>query len=138
MGLFAIFSLICLVWLVVALVSGNRSAALTRGATALLFAVPVVWFVVKRHTGPWRAFQKKLVAFEAEAQGILQRCDHNRECAVYELDRRYESTTFQFTPEHRPVRLYLRSGEPPLVGVDFGGGANAVFDSTWMITTHLD
>lgn len=38
----------------------------------------------------------------------------------------------------RPVRLRMAHGVPPYVGVDFGGGAYALFDSKTMVCTYSD
>jgi len=124
--------------LLLALAANQRGVARKLGVTTLVVLTPIAWFVTERHTGPWKAFQIKLVDFEGKARQALQRCNQNYDCASDYLDTTYGTTTFQFTSNHRPVRLFIRRRGDRLAVVDFGHGANAVFDSTWMLTVYSD
>lgn len=115
---------------------GDGNARLGVASIALL--LPFAWFLVARHSGPWRALQTKLVTFEAAARAALRGCKSNCDCAIRRLDESYGSTLFQFTPEYRPVRLIVRCRSDRPVAVDFGGGATAVFDPGSMITVYSD
>jgi len=46
--------------------------------------------------------------------------------------------TFQFAALQEPVKLRIMQTTPPYVGVDFGNGANAVFDPHTMICIYSD
>lgn len=95
-------------------------------------------FLVHRHIGPWRALQLRLIAFEEVALRVRTACKQDHRSTVDFLDNEYGTSQFWFSPEHEPVRLFLRPLERNFVAVDFGHGATAVFNHTWMYTVYSD
>ena len=109
------------------------------GCSFLIFAGCAAG-ILERHDSRWAAVRNGIHQYGdaiAAAAG-----DKNRVLTQEEFDRFHE----QFMPQpvavslrgYGTVRLRMAHGVYPYVGVDFGNGANALFDPRTMICTYSD
>jgi hypothetical protein len=115
--------------LAVPLLPGFASATLATGA------------ISSRHFGEWR----ELRALLARHSDVVSReaRDRGRPSTREEheaLRRRIltPEPTFVSRGFREPLTIRMMRRGPPYVGVDFGGGRNAIFDLTTMICTYSD
>lgn len=110
------------------------------GLTCLL-VIPLVISIVgisRRHFGEW-AQLKALIRHYSEIVGHeVERNGNPSRLRAIEAQLLTPPPTFQFAALQEPVRLRIMQTTPPYVGVDFGGGANAVFDPLTMICVYAD
>ena len=96
--------------------------------------------VLNRHFGEWAKLKAALVEqserVRARASDPTQLSPEEFQQLNQELMTPPPSFTFRAMPE--PVHIRIMQTVPPFVGVDFGYGANAVFDLTTMVCTYSD
>jgi hypothetical protein len=122
-----------------------RLAAVALLALPMLLAVGAMGFaavdVGSRHFGQWAQLKELLGRYSnlvaAEAKGPEGRLtpEQYRDIQARLLT---PAPTFQFAGTQEPVRLRMMMTIPPYVGVDFGHGANAVFDLRTMWCIYSD
>lgn len=109
----------------------------------LLVASPGLVIVGHRHTRAWEPARSAIRHYDqvigetVREEGLdlpLPRADFLR------LKEQYlpEGRTVFLRGWERPVRVEMMYGLPPYVGLDFGGGANAVFEPTTMVCIYSD
>jgi hypothetical protein len=133
------------VWLLVSRLSaGLRGpfASLPRlcSIASLAMFVGAAVGILERHDARWAAIRNGIRQYGSEIAAAAG--DKNRVLSREEFDK-FKRT---FIPTPVPVRLpgygtvtlRMSHGVYPYVGVDFGGGANALFDPITMICTYSD
>ena len=109
-------------------------------ALALVMLIGSAAGILERHDARWRAIRNGIREYGdliAAAAG-----DKNRVLTEEEFRRFHKRFLPQPLPVALPgygtVRLRMAHGVYPYIGVDFGGGANALFDPRTMFCTYSD
>ncbi|MBY0273930.1 hypothetical protein K2Z84_01220 [Candidatus Binatia bacterium] len=89
--------------------------------------------IANRHFGEWRQLRRQLRLSHDFARAAA---DEGR--SVLAADLPPQLAEFRFSGLQKPVRIRIMSGREPYVGVDFGEGANAMFDPVTMLCTYSD
>jgi len=103
----------------------------------VLLAIPVAG-ILERHGPRWAAIRDGIRQYGDEiaaATGSKDRVLSWEECREFEA--RFPPRHVQL-PGYGMVTLRIFNGFYPYVGVDFGGGSNALFDLRTMICTYSD
>ncbi|CAM3347063.1 hypothetical protein G4177_34100 [Corallococcus sp. ZKHCc1 1396] len=119
---------------------GGKAAAVLLMLSVLALA-PVLAEVGKRHFGEWRQLKAMIRQGEARVLERVQREGGVLSSEEVELARdglKAHPMYFKFEGMPHPVQVRVMSPLPPYVGVDFGGGDNAMFDPDTMICTFSD
>jgi len=106
-----------------------------------LLAIPLGFATLgigRRHFGEWAELKasirhySELVAMEVARSGSADQ--------LPAVQARFfdPPPTFKFSALREPVKFRIMQTTPPYVGVDFGNGANAVFDPRTMICVYSD
>ncbi len=112
---------------------------LLRRGLLLVAVVPLVGVlaggcvIANRHFGEWRQLSSQLRLSRDLAQAAA---DEGRSVLAVELPP--QLSEFRFSGLRDPVRIRIMSAREPYVGVDFGGGANAMFDLVTMRCVYSD
>jgi hypothetical protein len=110
-------------------------------AFGVLLFLPAAVVIGHRHVGQWANVRELLLHYNAEVASNL---GGRRDIPMQDyaqLDRKLfggEPVTYSFRGLARPVRLRLMSAAPPYVGLDFGGGANAILEPVTMLCIYSD
>lgn len=115
------------------------------GAAFLLLSivgsVPTGAEIAKRHLGEWAQLQDVLRQNEQQVLKIVGRGNGKLSRAEIDQAKSWYSehpVYFRFRELKEPVQVRPMSNTAPYVGVDFGRGANAMFDLSTMICTYSD
>lgn len=92
----------------------------------------------RRHFGEWADLKKLIRQYSDVVAAEIEKGEDPRQVAALQVKLLTPTPTFKFTSLREPVRLEVMQTEPPYVGVDFGNGANAVFDPRTMICKYSD
>jgi hypothetical protein len=92
----------------------------------------------RRHFGEWAELKATIQKHSDIVAAEIERGEDPRQVAFLEMKLLSPAPTFKFRALREPVRLKIMQTKPPYVGVDFGHGANAVFDPQTMICTYSD
>lgn len=113
--------------------------------SVLLLMVPVVVSLLivalgisRRSFGEWAELKRLIQVYSQRVASAVEAGEDPRQLAALEMKLLSPTPTFKFKALREPVRLRLMKTIPPYVGVDFGEGANAVFDPVTMICTYAD
>ena len=104
--------------------------SIVAAAALLVSALPIVG----RSLGNWGRLKSQLRGRHGDVLA----------CAECSWPSRHDDTgparwQFHFTPEHQPVRLFVRRTSPePEILVDFGHGSVALFDLDTMVVLYSD
>lgn len=94
--------------------------------------------ISRRSFGEWAELKKLIQDYSQRVSSEVEAGQDPQQLAALELKLLSPAPTFKFKALREPVRLRLIQTTPPYVGVDFGDGANAVFDPVTMICTYSD
>src|SRR5262249_44459029 len=121
--------------------SGLRAAALGLTTFGFLILLPAAICVGHRHVGEWAVVKASLQHYNAV---VAHRIGSSRRIPGRDYARLNEElfekqpVLFNLQGFPRAVRLRLMSTESPFVGLDFGGGANAILEPTSMLCIYSD
>lgn len=97
--------------------------------------------VGSRHFGEWAQLKALIRDYSARVAKRAESADGRLTSAGYEALQQELLTpapTFHFRGSRQPVRLRMMMTVWPYVGVDFGEGANAVFNPVTMVCIYSD
>jgi hypothetical protein len=120
--------------------AGGKTVAVLL-ALSVLSLSPVLAHVGRRHFGEWRQLKSMIRQGEAKVLELVQREGGMLSREEVQLARAWfleHPVYFKFEDLPQPVQVRVMSSLPPYVGVDFGGGNNALFDPDTMICTFSD
>lgn len=120
-----------------------RWIALFLAGLGVVVAIPGLVVIGHRHTSTWEPVRSAIRHYDQVIGEAVreQRLTLPRSSAAFERLRATYLPNDQIVHLagwERPVKLRMAHGVPPYVGVDFGGGAHAMFDPTTMICTYSD
>lgn len=119
--------------------SSSWTGWLLRRGLLLVAIVPLVGVlaggcvIANRHFGEWRQLSSQLRLSRDLARAAA---DEGRSLLAVELPP--QLSEFRFSSLRDPVRIRIMREQEPYVGVDFGGGANAVFDPVTRLCIYSD
>lgn len=93
--------------------------------------------ILRRHFGEWAQLRALLIEYSEKVERAHEERGSGSLAAI-EMDILASAPEFKFRELRDPVRLRIMQTTPPYVGVDFGEGANAVFDPKTMICLYSD
>lgn len=107
------------------------------GSTSAILGVAGI---VPRHFGEWGGLKAALATYGNQVAQLSSSRDGHLTPEEFERAEHLFSTpvTYRFSDLDRSVTLRPMRTVPPFVGVDFGGGANAVFDPVTMRCVYSD
>jgi hypothetical protein len=94
--------------------------------------------ISRRHSGEWAGLKALIREYSNRVAAEIENGEDPNQLAALEMKLLTPAPTFKFKSLPEPVRLKVMQASPPYVGVDFGNGANAVFDPVTMICTYAD
>ncbi len=104
---------------------------------AILFAGAALG-ISSRHFGEWADLKALIRQYSDRVVAEIEKGGDPRQVAALQLKLLSPAPAFKFKALKEPVYLKIMQTEPPYVGVDFGDGANAVFDPKTMICIYSD
>lgn len=119
----------------------RRKLLILFSALMIPFAIVFMGAVLgisRRHFGEWADLKAMIQEHSDIVAAEIERGEDPRQVAFLQMKLLSPAPTFKFSSLREPVRLEIMRTEPPYVGVDFGHGANAVFDPQTMICTYSD
>ena len=122
----------------------RRLALVVLAAPGLVGMLAVGFFVKEvgaRHFGEWAELKALLQHYSAQVSQRVRTADGYLPPDEYRAVQESLLTpapTFQFRGTSEPVQLRMMMSVWPYVGVDFGHGANAVFNPTTMVCIYSD
>lgn len=104
-----------------------------------VFAVLAISFlgILRRQFGEWARLKALLIEYSEKVERAHEKRG-SLSLAAIEMEFLTPAPEFKFKELRNPVRLRIMQTTPPYVGVDFGEGANAVFDPKTMICLYSD
>jgi MFS family permease len=94
--------------------------------------------ICSRNFGEWADLKALIRQYSDLVAAEIEKGEDPRQMAFLELKLLSPTPAFKFRSLKEPVRLKIMQTHPPYVGVDFGNGANAVFDPQTMICSYSD
>lgn len=110
------------------------------GAIAVL-VIPLAFAafgIGRRNFGEWAELKGLISRYSSLVAAEIERSGGATQLAALETRLLTPSPTFHFKGYPEPVHLRIMQTTPPYVGVDFGHGANAVFDPRTMVCIYAD
>ncbi len=118
-----------------------KAAAFLSVATAFTGTALSGLHILRRNVGEWAELKQLLRDNENRVEQVVGHEGGALSPADVEKMKTWfqeHPATFKFKAMSDPVQIRLLSNVPPYVGVDFGGGRNAVFDTTTMRCLSAD
>lgn len=106
-----------------------------------VLAIPLAFAtfgIGRRHVGEWAELKALISHYSGLVAAEVERGGGTTQLPALEMRLLNPPPTFQFEGYPGPVQIRIMQTTPPYVGVDFGNGANAVFDPRTMVCIYAD